>query len=255
MGFVLPSCRMANKFYQPGDRRAQVHTLFSGIAGRYDLINDVQSLGLHRCWKRRLARLVACPPGGRALDLCCGTGDVARTLAGRGARIVGLDVSGPMLKVASERLRRVPHAAARQPSPVQLIRGDALRLPFADDSFDAVTISYGLRNLAHVQEGLREMWRVTKPGGRLGVLDFGKPSNPVWRALYIGYLRLGVPVFGKLFCGDAEAYRYILESLHHFPSPQGVAVQLNETGWRNPTIVSLLAGAMGLVCGEKPGRS
>jgi len=247
---------MSNQSCQPGEPRAdRVHALFSAIARRYDLINDLQSLGLHRWWKRRLVRLVACPPAGRALDLCCGTGDVTRALAAREAHIVGLDFSAPMLQVASERLRRVSRVAAKRFVSVQLIRADALRLPFADDSFDAVTISYGLRNLAHLPEGLRETWRVTKPGGRLGVLDFGKPSNLLWRALYYGYLRLGVPVFGKVFCGDAQAYRYILESLHRFPSPEGVATELKEAGWHNPTVTLLLGGAMGLVCGEKPDRS
>ena len=253
MGFVLQSSRMANSFYQPGDRRAhQVHTLFSVIARRYDLINDVQSLGLHRRWKHLLARWVACPPDGRALDLCCGTGDVARRLASRGARVIGLDFNEPMLRVAAKRPRRIPHTATRPSNSVQWIQGDALRLPFADGSFDAITISYGLRNLSDLHAGLREMWRVTKPGGRLGVLDFGKPSRPLWRTLYFGYLRIGVPVFGRIFCGNAEAYRYILESLHHFPSPEGVATALKETGWENAAVVPLLGGAMGLICGSKP---
>ena len=237
---------MASQFYQTGEARApKVHELFSLIAHRYDLINDLQSLGLHRRWKRRLARLAACPPGGRALDLCCGTGDVAQALARAGAHVVGLDFSEPMLSVAQRR-------KASPAGVLRFVRGDALRLPFADNSFDAVTISYGLRNLAHLERGLREMWRVTKPGGCVVVLDFGKPRNRLWRWCYFAYLRVCVPAWGWLLCGDAAAYGYILESLRHYPSQEGVAAGLRETGGRNVSVVHLLWGAMGLVRGEKP---
>jgi demethylmenaquinone methyltransferase / 2-methoxy-6-polyprenyl-1,4-benzoquinol methylase len=244
---------MANKFYRAGEQRApKVRELFSAIARRYDLINDLQSLGLHRRWKRRLARLAACPPGGRALDLCCGTGDVAQKLAGWGARVVGLDFSEPMLRLAQRRRAALEGTSEGAAGAVQFICGDALRLPFADRAFDAVTISYGLRNLARLEEGLREMWRVTKPGGCLAVLDFGKPANPLWRHVYFAYLRVGVPAAGRMLCGNAEAYAYILESLNSFPSPEGVATRLRETGGRNVTVHHLLGGAMGLVRGEKP---
>jgi demethylmenaquinone methyltransferase/2-methoxy-6-polyprenyl-1,4-benzoquinol methylase len=247
---------MANPFYQPGAQRAErVRALFAAIARRYDLINDLQSLGLHRRWKQRLVQAVAVPSAGRALDLCCGTGDVVWALAEQGAHTVGLDFSEPMLQVASTRLPRLAPVRSGPPGSVQLIRGDALCLPFPENVFDTVTISYGLRNLADLRAGLREMRRVTRPGGRIGILDFGQPSHALWRSLYLGYLRLGVPVLGKVFCGDASAYSYILESLRHFPSPEGLAAELETTGWRRPTIVSIFGGAMGLVCGTKPAPS
>ena len=241
---------MGNEFYNPGAQRAaQVNRLFAAIAPRYDLINDLQSLGLHRRWKRRLARLAQVQPGDRALDLCCGTGDIAFALAQCGAEVTGLDFSKEMLAVAGE---RSPKSKVQSPKFVQ---GDAQKLPFADQSFDVVTVGYGLRNLASWETGLAEMVRVAKPGARLLVLDFGKPENALWRALYFSYLRLCVPVFGLVFCGQASAYAYILESLKHYPAQRGVAAQMRAAGLVNTRVENLLGGAMSINCGQKPARS
>src|SRR5690349_15978636 len=194
---------MANKFYQQGrERAARVDELFSAIAPRYDLVNDLQSLGLHRLWKQRLMRLANAQPGSRVLDLCCGTGDVAGRFAERGARVVGLDFNEQMLAMAQKR-------AATERNPVHYLQGDALHLPFGNGQFDVVTVSYGLRNLADIEGGVREMCRVAKPGGRLLVLDFGKPQRPLLRNAYFGYLEHWVPVFGRLFWGDPALYGYI----------------------------------------------
>lgn len=239
---------MGNQFYEAGERRAErVNDLFAAIAPRYDLINDLQSFGLHRWWKRRLLRLAAVKPSEVALDLCCGTGDVAFALAAAGAQATGLDFSAPMLEVAEARKTKAGAVAG----PV-FIRGDALRTPFPDAHFDLVTISYGLRNLASVDDGLREMWRVLKPGGRLLVLDFGKPNNAVWRGAYFAYLRFAVPVFGRLFCKNAEAYAYILESLQHYPAQRGVDEKLRALGAANARIVNFLGGVMSINAAEKP---
>ena len=236
---------MANKYFQPGEQRAtKVEDLFGKIAPRYDLINDLQSFGLHRGWKRRLVRLANPQPGERALDVCCGTGDLAIALAGRGAEVVGLDFSEPMLEVARKRAERnpvIPQSAIRNP---QFLRSDAQQLPFPDAHFDIVTVGYGLRNLASWETGLREMWRVARPRGRLLVLDFGKPDNPLWRRMYFAYLRWLVPVFGRIFCGDSPAYAYILESLGHYPAQHGVAAKLIELGCAEVEVVNLLGGVM-----------
>jgi demethylmenaquinone methyltransferase/2-methoxy-6-polyprenyl-1,4-benzoquinol methylase len=238
---------MANPFYEPGAQRAaKVNDLFSGIAARYDLINDLQSLGLHRFWKRRLVRLARVGPGDRALDVCCGTGDVALALARTGATVTGLDFSEPMLAVARRRA-----AAAPDGTRLEFRQGDALQLPFPDRSFEAVTISYGLRNLAEVAGGLREMWRVAKPGGRLLVLDFGKPDNAFWRRCYFAYLRRGVPIFGRWFAGSAVAYAYIVESLEHYPGQRGVAELLQALPTREVRIHNLLGGVMGINSAER----
>jgi demethylmenaquinone methyltransferase/2-methoxy-6-polyprenyl-1,4-benzoquinol methylase len=182
---------------------------------------------------------------------------VVKALACHGATVVGLDFSAPMLTVAGQRGGAPPlqggagpHASGR--GQQLLVCGDALRLPFPDGAFDAVTISYGLRNLASAEAGLREMQRVARPGGRILVLDFGKPANPLWRRLYFGYLRWWVPRLGRLVAGSAEAYAYILESLAHYPAQEGVAAFMRELGLTQVQVVNLLGGAMGINCGHKP---
>jgi demethylmenaquinone methyltransferase/2-methoxy-6-polyprenyl-1,4-benzoquinol methylase len=238
---------VASKFYVEGDARAaRVEDLFATIAPRYDLINDLQSFGLHRLWKRRLIRLAGIRPGELALDVCCGTGDVAFALAAAGATVTGFDFSEPMLAVARNRARAVAPGA----SPV-FQQGDALNLPFADASFDVVTISYGLRNLADFDRGVRELARVLRPGGRLLVLDFGKPDNALWRWGYFQYLRWLVPIFGRLFCGDGDTHGYILESLKKYPAQRGVDAKLAELGWTDRRVVNLLGGVMGISYGRR----
>ncbi len=179
---------MANKFYAAGEERAaRVDDLFATIARRYDLINDLQSFWLHRFWKRRLVALAHPAAGESALDVCCGTGDVAFALARRGAEVVGLDFSEAMLAMArarsDEQGPQSPTGAVtatrmgvRNP---QFIRGDAQALPFPDAQFDLVTVSYGLRNLARWQTGLREMWRVAKPGGCPNLRLYSRITEPL----------------------------------------------------------------------------
>jgi demethylmenaquinone methyltransferase / 2-methoxy-6-polyprenyl-1,4-benzoquinol methylase len=238
---------VTNKYYDPGSgRAARVNSLFDAIAPRYDLINDLQSFGLHRHWKRRLVREANGRPGERALDLCCGTGDVAFALARRGLDTVGLDFSAPMLAVANQRLAdRFPDAH------LKFLQGDAQQIPFPDNSFDIVTISYGLRNLADWETGLREMKRVARPGGRLLVLDFGRPDNAVWRGIYFGYLRWFVPLLGRIFCGDADTHGYILESLMHYVAQKGVATGMEKLQLERVRVINLMGGIMSINYGEK----
>ena len=260
---------MANRFYSPGDQRAaKVNALFAAIASRYDLINDLQSFGLHRRWKRRVVELATVRHGDRALDLCCGTGDLALALAHRGAEVVGLDFTAPMLAVAKERIQHSAFSVQKEdPQPTilaapkrsggernpQFVRGDAQQIPFDDAVFDIITVGYGLRNLANWKTGLSEMMRVARPGARLLVLDFGRPDHVLWRTVYFGYLKLFVPLLGLVFCGNAGAYAYILESLRHYPAQRGVAVHMGELGLANVRIVNFLAGAMSINYGEKQG--
>jgi demethylmenaquinone methyltransferase/2-methoxy-6-polyprenyl-1,4-benzoquinol methylase len=245
---------MLNKYYDPGEKRAErVKDLFGAIAPRYDLINDLQSFGLHRWWKRRVLALAAPASGEWALDLCCGTGDVAFGLAKRGANVVGLDFSLPMLSVA--RRRRLDGEgkvnSPRSNGGPAFLRGDAQHVPFPDNAFDVVTVCYGLRNLSEWEQGLQEMMRVARPGGRLVVLDFGKPDNALWRRIYFAYLRVCVPLFGRLFCGDAQTHGYILESLKHYPAQNGVAAAMREAGCRDVSIISLLGCGMTINYGVK----
>jgi len=242
---------MANTFFDPGEQRAaKVKDLFGRIASRYDLINDLQSLGLHRRWKRLVVALAGPRPGLRALDLCCGTGDLAFTMARRGAEVIGLDFSEPMLAMAKRRGSKIQSLKANV-QRLHFMRGDAQQLPFADSSFAIVTMGYGLRNLRNWETGLHEMQRVAQPGGRVVALEFGKPGNRWWRGFYLGYLKLFVPVLGRVVCGNASAYAYILESLKNYPGQLAVAAKMSELGLNNVRVVNLLGGAMSINYGEK----
>ena len=241
---------MSNVFYAPGEQRAaKVNDLFAAIARRYDLLNDLQSFGLHRCWKRRVVGLAAVQPGDRALDLCCGTGDLALALAQRGAEVIGLDFSGAMLEIAERRRQKNLESSITN---LKFIVGDAQHVPFPDRSFDIVTVGYGLRNLTGWEAGLAEMNRVAKPGARLVVLDFGKPPNAIWRAIYFAHLKISVPLLGWIFCSNAQAYAYILESLKHYPAQAGVAVKMREWNLTDVRVIQLLGGAMAINYGAKP---
>jgi demethylmenaquinone methyltransferase/2-methoxy-6-polyprenyl-1,4-benzoquinol methylase len=223
-------------YYQPGQHRAAaVRELFGTIAPRYDLINDLQSFWFHRVWKRRLVRLAAPQPRERALDVCCGTGDIAASIARCGAHVCGVDFSAEMLAIAQ---RKMPQSF--------WVQADALQLPFTDGSFDIVTVGYGLRNLADWRRGISEMRRVANSGGRLLILDFGKPRNSLWRRIYFTYLRRAVPLHGKVFCGDAAAYAYILESLQDYPAQEGVAAELQRMGCFDIRTINLLGGIMSI---------
>ncbi len=228
--------RSLKSYYQPGERRAaEVRNLFGAIAPRYDLINDLQSFWLHRAWKRQLLNLAAPRPGERALDVCCGTGDIAAGLVERGATVCGVDFSAEMLGVAT-----------RKSTQSFWIQADAQQIPFRDGTFDIVTVGYGLRNLADWRLGISEMRRVAKPGARLLILDFGKPTNPLWRTMYFAYLRSAVPLHGRMFFGNPAAYAYILESLRNYPAQEGVAEELKNVGCRDVRTINLLGGVMSI---------
>lgn len=236
---------MPNAYYQTGSERAtRVNELFTSIAPRYDRINDIQSFGMHHRWKDRLVRLAQLKPGDPALDVCCGTGDITERLAATGAEATGLDFTAGMLEVARAR-------AQRTDAQITYLQGDAMQLPFPDGSFDAVTVGFGLRNLSDWETGLREMYRVARPGGRLLVLDFGQPDNAIWRTLYFAYLRIIVPVYGKLFCGNWSAYAYILESLKAYPAQRGVERAMTELKCRDIRVINFFGGAMSINLGVK----
>jgi demethylmenaquinone methyltransferase/2-methoxy-6-polyprenyl-1,4-benzoquinol methylase len=236
---------MANKFFVAGAQRAKrVNDLFSVIALRYDLINDLQSFGLHRLWKRRIIQIAKIKADERALDLCCGTGDIALAMRRGGAKVVGLDFSGPMLAVAQKR------EAQSKLQKVEWIQADALQTPFPNSTFDVITIGYGLRNLISWEEGLIEVKRLAKPAGRVLVLDFGRPENICWRVLYLCYLRFFVPLFGKVFCGDWDTYSYILESLKHYPEQKAIADKMRALDFKEVKFVNLWGGIMSINYGK-----
>jgi demethylmenaquinone methyltransferase/2-methoxy-6-polyprenyl-1,4-benzoquinol methylase len=238
-----------NKYLSYDEQRApKVREMFTRLAGRYDLVNDVMSFGLHRKWKRQAVRLAldGRSGGARVLDLCCGTGDMCFLAREMGAaRVVGADFTLPMLAVAR---RRSP---SETPRPA-FVAADALQLPFGNGLFDAITVGYGLRNVADPQLALEEMRRVLAPGGRAVVLDFGKPDNPIASALYSGYLRTMMPAVGWIFHGDPETYLYIPDSLEGYPAQRGVETMMREAGFANVRYENRLLGTMGLNVGEAP---
>lgn len=246
---------MESKFYQADEHRAEkVQKLFATIARRYDLLNDIMSAGLHRRWKRRLVELAdgkrTAESGGReadsekrmrVLDLCCGTGDIALAFARAGADVTGADFTEEMLRVAEARTEAV-----------RWVRADALELPFPDNSFDVVSVGYGLRNLADIERGLREILRVLKPGGKFLSLDFGKPESTPFRALYFGYLRVVLPILGRVFCGDPDTHGYILASLQNYPAQRGIQGLMETCGYRECGFEEFWLGSMAINYGLKP---
>ena len=204
---------------QPRD----VAAMFDDVAPRYDLTNAVLSLGRDRGWRKATAAAVALKAGERCLDLAAGTGTSSAALvAGSGATVVACDFSLGMLR---EGLRR----NARE--GVAFVAGDGLRLPFADASFDAVTISFGLRNLHDTDAGLRELARVTKPGGRLVVCEFSHPAWAPFRAVYVDYLMRALPAIARRVSSNPDAYVYLAESIRAWPDQRALAARIAANGW------------------------
>ena len=228
------------------DRAPKVREMFSRLAQRYDLVNDVMSFGMHRLWKRQTVRLAlsGASPRSRVLDLCCGSGDLCFLAEKLGARdVIGADFTLPMLEVAKRRRREGNHRS-------RFLQADALRLPFPDGSFDVLTIGYGLRNVADIPAALAEMRRVLAPGGRAVVLDFGKPDHALPAALYSAYLGTVMPTVGWLFHGDPHTYAYIPASLQRYPAQRGVEALMKSAGFANVRYEERLLGTMGINIGH-----
>ena len=194
--------------------------MFDGIAGRYDLTNDVLSLGQDRAWRRATLTAIAAQPGERVLDLAAGTGTSSEPLADAGVEVVPCDFSLGMLEVGK---RRRPDLA--------FTAGDATRLPFADESFDAVTISFGLRNVVDTEGGLREMLRVTRPGGRLVVCEFSRPAWAPFRSVYSRYLVRALPSVARAVARQSDSYVYLAESIRDWPDQQALGRLIKRAGW------------------------
>jgi demethylmenaquinone methyltransferase/2-methoxy-6-polyprenyl-1,4-benzoquinol methylase len=225
----------------------QVNGMFDRVAGRYDTLNSVMTAGLHHRWRQRAAARTGLGPGDSALDVCCGTGDLALELAGRVAadgRVVGCDFSEPMLDLAREK------AAARGAAGVRFEWADALELPYDSERFDAVTVGFGVRNLADLDRGLREMARVLKPGGRLVILEITQPARPPLSTFYSLWFDRIVPLLGS-FSAEPEAYSYLPESVRSFPSPRGLAEKMDRVGLVGIRYTVLAGGIIAIHSGLK----
>ena len=228
---------LSGSLNSPESKRRYVRTLFATIADRYDLITGLLSYGRDRAWKRKLVSLSGAGPGVRALDLACGTGDIARALAARGARVAGLDITLRMLELA----RAKPDASA-----VAYLAGDMMALPFAGASFDLVTTGYGIRNVPRIEPAIAEIRRVLRPGGRVLSLDFNRPSNPLVRAVYLAYLTIAGSALGWVLHRDPDTYRYIPESIKRYPGATAVAGMFERAGFEDCRVVPLLGGLMAI---------
>jgi demethylmenaquinone methyltransferase/2-methoxy-6-polyprenyl-1,4-benzoquinol methylase len=213
----------------------QVASMFDEVAARYDLTNDVLSLGQDRRWRKLVVDAVDAGPGERVLDLAAGTGTSTAAFAERGASVVACDFSLGMLQVGKGRRPEIPFVA-----------GDALRLPFADDSFDATSISFGLRNVNDVDEALRELHRVTKPGGRLVVCEFSHPTWAPFRTVYVEYLMRALPPVARAVSSNPDAYVYLAESIRAWPDQPALAARLQQAGWSRVGWRNLSGGIVAL---------
>lgn len=213
---------------------AAVREMFDSIAPTYDLLNSILSLGLHRLWEHRLVVSLTTSPPGECLDLCSGTGALVPRLAKRFATVIAADISPQMLAVGRERYRDLVTC--------QWVEADAQLLPFAANRFDAITVSYGVRNLPDLERGLAEAYRVTRPGGELGVLEFGQPRNRVWRSLFSLYGRFVIPFIGSLISGSRAPYEYLPKTAAAFPCGENFEVALRASGWTPERTVPLCGG-------------
>ncbi|MFP5283548.1 MAG: demethylmenaquinone methyltransferase [Actinomycetes bacterium] len=216
-------------------QRREVAAMFDRVAARYDLANDVLSLGADRAWRASVVEAVAPQPGEVVLDLAAGTGTSSEPFRAAGATVVATDLSLGMLEVGR---RRLP--------ALHFVAGDALRLPYADASFDAVTISFGLRNVEDVDAALRELRRVTRPGGRLVVCEFSTPTWRPFRALYANYLVAALPRLARLVSSNPVAYAYLAESIAAWPDQARLARTLEQSGWRQVAWRNLSGGIVAL---------
>jgi ubiquinone/menaquinone biosynthesis methyltransferase len=231
--------RLRDTIAHPRHKASYVRHLFHTVADRYDLITVLLSYGQDRRWKRRLVRLAGPLDGRRAVDLACGTGDIAVRMAAEGAVVIGLDLVPRMVAMARRRL----HAAG---ATVPLVVGDMSDLPFPDASFDLVTTGYGLRNVPDLPRAIAEIARVLRPGGLFLSLDFNRPDNAVVRTLYHTYLTLVGGALGWALHRDADTYRYIPESIRYYPGAEAVTRILGNHGFSEATWHPVLGGLLAI---------
>ena len=235
----------------PESKKAdKVAEVFHSVAAKYDLMNDLMSAGVHRLWKRFTIELSGVRPGNRVLDIAGGTGDLTKQfsrLVGSNGEVVLADINASMLKVGRDRLLDLGVTGN-----VKFVQADAEKLPFPDNHFDVVTIAFGLRNVTHKEDALRSMLRVLKPGGRLLVLEFSKPSNALLSKAYDTYSFSLLPMMGKLITNDAESYRYLAESIRMHPDQETLKDMMASAGFERVSYHNMTGGIVALHRGIKP---
>jgi len=231
------------------EKAGLVAGVFDSVASRYDLMNDLMSGGIHRLWKRFTIELSGVRPGHSVLDIAGGTGDLAAKfsrIVGETGRVVLADINYSMLAVGRDKL--LDHGLAEN---LEFVQADAQCLPFPDDSFDCITIAFGLRNVTDKDLALRAMLRVLKPGGRLLVLEFSKPKNPLLSKAYDAYSFSVLPIMGRLVAGDSDSYRYLAESIRVHPDQETLKGMMEDAGFARVEYHDMTGGVVALHRGVK----
>ncbi|MDD8022012.1 MAG: bifunctional demethylmenaquinone methyltransferase/2-methoxy-6-polyprenyl-1,4-benzoquinol methylase UbiE [Paracoccaceae bacterium] len=236
------------KTVDEGEKAGMVHGVFSRVASKYDIMNDLMSLGIHRVWKDAMMDWLAPRPGQKLLDVAGGTGDVAFRFLKRapGATATVCDMTESML-IEGQKRAEAEDMAER----LQWVVGDAMALPFADNSFDVYTISFGIRNVTRIPDALREAYRVLRPGGRLMVLEFSQIPNDMLQSLYDAYSFNVIPVMGQIVANDRDSYQYLVESIRKFPNQEIFASMIREAGFDRVKYRNLSLGIAALHSGWK----
>lgn len=245
-----PVTHFGYKSVPESQKAEKVAEVFHSVAAKYDLMNDLMSGGIHRLWKRFTIELSGARPGNRILDIAGGTGDLTRQfsrLVGPTGEVVLADINASMLKVGRDRL--LDKGAAGN---IRFVQADAEKLPFPDNHFDVVTIAFGLRNVTHKEDAIASMLRVLKPGGRLLVLEFSKPTNPLFAKAYDAYSFSLLPLMGKLITNDSESYRYLAESIRMHPDQDTLKAMMVTAGFDRVTYHNMTGGVVALHRGIKP---
>jgi len=231
------------------DKASMVADVFHSVAGKYDVMNDLMSVGIHRIWKRFTIDCSGIRPGHTILDLAGGTGDLAAKFArltGSKGKVVVADINASMLQVGRDRLRNKGIVGN-----VEWVQADAEQLPFPDNHFDLITMAFGLRNVTDKDRALRSMFRVLKPGGRLLILEFSKPTSMTFSKVYDWYSFNILPQIGKLVANDSESYRYLAESIRMHPDQETLKTMMNNAGFEQTRFDNLTGGVVALHRGYK----
>jgi len=231
------------------EKAKRVRSVFASVAGKYDIMNDLMSFGAHRLWKQFTLSLTGLRPGGKALDVAGGTGDLVLGMlkqVGHDGKVILSDINPAMLERGRDRLLDAGFAGN-----LECLVADAERLPFDDDSFDCVTIGFGLRNVTDKSAALRSMHRVLKPGGQLLVLEFSTPVAPGLKPVYDAYSFKVLPLLGRFVADDAASYRYLAESIRMHPNQETLLDMLNEAGFKQTRFHNLTGGIVALHRGYK----
>ena len=217
-----------------------VSKMFDGVANRYDILNDLLSLGRTKAWRKVVTSIIGPKPGLKILDIAAGTGSSTRPLVDAGADVVALDFSAGMIEIGRKRHK-----------DIKFVQGDALNLPFEENVFDVTTISFGLRNTSNIDSALKDSLRVTKSGGKIVIAEFSHPSNSIFRFIYLNYLMKAIPIISKKISKNPDAYVYLAESIRAWPNQEGLASKMRDAGWKSVAWQDLTFGIVAVHIGFK----